>query len=1794
MVNRGVSAVNKLLKGTKAATKMDGVRAATSSLDGARTFWNTIGGKVAQGVFDIANPLDNTLKTLKATDYATDFASVSKTFGAFADDMLQIKQSVGEAKIEAGSTKLDVTEQLIQKYRDENGGEDPDEKELAKIDAIASQAAYKTAVWNLPAIMTSNKLMNATILAPLRKVMGNQTTKLVDDYIFGNKTFSKVGDGFLSQTKAAVKSLAKPKFYGQFGMNYLKANVAEGVQENLQEAIAIGAVEHAKALYTDPIRANYEGFMGNFLHGVKDQFSAEGAETFASGLLMGAFSQPIMAAPSIGISKLIKAAQTGEKYKALKALREEQDKRNVNYLNETYQDALKFFAPDISNASRTGKLAKDMYTAARMGDKNGTLNNKDAISNHHIITALRTGKFDIMMDRLKEYKNFNDKEIAEAFKKHGVEEQDVQKAAGMIDDVISRAESIRNNYEQIANKYPNPFNANKFRDGTPEKKAAQIAKAAWDEATHNVLFAGATFESYSKRIEDISKTFSKVSTTLAGADAQSLMSLLSSQGTVNEINVLRKEIAALETIPEQKALKKQKQKQLDAISNYYDAIASVKFARTDEEKIEAEKKAKQAFGEYVKILGKKNGKIIFNEALDEAYTLTKDSLLLNNDLGGLAQSLNVLMTPDNFFNLHTALNTSMTEVFDNKVDILKFNQEQFRTFQDINGLVEEITKESGLYLSDELIATLAELKQKGVLLPQMPVFVDAQGQPVTSGPAYDKAKAIWDAYIKVARTGDIETVKSTFDPKALSTYPAGLVELLREEYNKLSDDVKNSMPFEQWAIADDQEKIRTRYFKYFNVTDFTTIDEKYKSMTLEELNEAITKLIDELEGRSSKEQGADDEEKQKADLRYSINQLEEDLNNRIQALIKNGASKEEATTIGTKEFNESESGKNRVALDKLKEELAALESKPTETPVSTRSKEEIESELRLVEDYLSYRLMMDVQMPESQKKALMEMKALTDAVENRTKENEKYVINGKKYDLRVTSFIYDVLLPKAPYNYKGTAFTEEFGKDITDLAKKIFEDNPNKSNTEKINEWVYKLQNNSSLYEKFIGRFDEDKINLMKSEMTSKDGFDKFKTLIDKYAYEESAKAGNTVDEITRLFLSGSPISKPANMSKEAFENLRSSLRGILTDMHKNGEIILAKNLVVTGTLEVDGETKTIAGEIDLLVVDKNGNLKIYDVKTGSESKWANYGVEGKDKFHYKDSYSLQLSMYKALIEQQTGLRVTTLKVVPFEITKDLKGNIKTLKQNKEEKNVNHTFQSIVNGYVKKSVKRGQVPDPFVPVSQREKEERAAIPPTLLTPLTQSEIESRERNIKALDFKIGTLQMKLDALSNDAAGIEDTIEYLQNLLDNTVELTQANADQIKDQIDILLKSIKSSTAAKTKRGERTIEAIESLKTSYRSEIQLLKDIHNRIADLKSELKTLKGVEKDINTQIDFYDGLIKNAKLRNLSTTELKAKRKALQGKVNTIQKLIDGITNAIRKSVNYIKEYVKQVFSAEQNLKKFSDETKFKPLSTKELKDLMDSDLEDDAVFLETYPKLKAEFDKLENNLIENLDTVEMLEEVKETEEKRQEELVNSLQKYQNQIRYLDELIESYKEVDLNKFGIPENFVKEQPKPTVNNQTNKEDTEKTLARQKKEKKESTAKKNEEGIVVSVLKFVQEGPKEAEMTLEELNANLNLETLKLVKSKNYAILFNGVKYKIRRIGKKSVTLYAPEKPDVNVKEAEISSVLEVVEKGEIKATQDEIDLIKSNNELVESTEKELSTTKETLDQLRDAFLNALC
>lgn len=73
-------------------------------------------------------------------------------------------------------------------------------------------------------------------------------------------------------------------------------------------------------------------------------------------------------------------------------------------------------------------------------------------------------------------------------------------------------------------------------------------------------------------------------------------------------------------------------------------------------------------------------------------------------------------------------------------------------------------------------------------------------------------------------------------------------------------------------------------------------------------------------------------EKQKRDLQYSINQLEKEFQDKVDVLIANGASEEEAKKIALDETSK----KNIVALEKLKTELAALgtgtKTNPTPSP----------------------------------------------------------------------------------------------------------------------------------------------------------------------------------------------------------------------------------------------------------------------------------------------------------------------------------------------------------------------------------------------------------------------------------------------------------------------------------------------------------------------------------------------------------------------------------------------------------------------------------------------------------------------------------------------------------------------------------------------------------------------------------------------------------------------------------------------------------------------------------------------
>lgn len=163
---------------------------------------------------------------------------------------------------------------------------------------------------------------------------------------------------------------------------------------------------------------------------------------------------------------------------------------------------------------------------------------------------------------------------------------------------------------------------------------------------------------------------------------------------------------------------------------------------------------------------------------------------------------------------------------------------------------------------------------------------------------------------------------------------------------------------------------------------------------------------------------------------------------------------------------------------------------------------------------------------------------------------------------------------------------------------------------------------------------------------------------------QRALDAGSAVDSIIRQYFTVRDVSKivkPSIMSESAFIDLITTLNRIKSNMEQLGERFLADNIVLYKKYP-DGTR--VAGEVDILSVDKDGNFRIYDVKTSRYSFYdftdryghkVNYftNPSSTQKMSAKDYYTLQLSAYKNLFESQYGVPVTKLAIMPFVLNYD-------------------------------------------------------------------------------------------------------------------------------------------------------------------------------------------------------------------------------------------------------------------------------------------------------------------------------------------------------------------------------------------------------------------------------------------------------------------------------------------------------------------------------------------------------------
>lgn len=193
---------------------------------------------------------------------------------------------------------------------------------------------------------------------------------------------------------------------------------------------------------------------------------------------------------------------------------------------------------------------------------------------------------------------------------------------------------------------------------------------------------------------------------------------------------------------------------------------------------------------------------------------------------------------------------------------------------------------------------------------------------------------------------------------------------------------------------------------------------------------------------------------------------------------------------------------------------------------------------------------------------------------------------------------------------------------------------------------------------------------------------------------QRALDAGSAVDSIIRQYFTVRDVSKivkPSNMSENAFIDLITSLNRIKSNMEQMGERFLADNIVL---FQKYPDGTRVAGEVDILSADKNGNFRIYDVKTSRYSfhdftdrygHKVNYFTtpSATQRMSAKDYYTLQLSAYKNLFESQYGVPVTKLAVMPFVLSYD-KENVSAVQS---EKGIPIAYNPAVNVPLASAVK---------------------------------------------------------------------------------------------------------------------------------------------------------------------------------------------------------------------------------------------------------------------------------------------------------------------------------------------------------------------------------------------------------------------------------------------------------------------------------------------------------------------------
>lgn len=366
-----------------------------------------MGEKIAQEMAKVSN-LVNEGKT-----YAEALHSVGNGI-RLADGISKIGAATiaagSEAAIEALDGKNTMRAQLIEEYKLNNGGLEPQGYELQRIEDASDTAANVRFALNMPLLAAGDYIQFGRLFS------GYKLERSVADRI------AKEGG------KYAVKEASFLNKLGKASENML----VEANEEGTQFAIQKGTQDY----YNRQYHKESQGFINDLVHSTGKGLEAEfGTKEGLENILLG------------GITGLGFSFGTGE---ALAPFRADKSAQSiVDGLNQYIANPL--FQNKYNTAIRSKSIADDRDKSVAEGDEYQARNLEFDNLKNLVNYAHKAGKFDIVSDRLDDYKKLDKEEFEKTF---GLAQDGNNKSVSQyVDKVKSQARDLFNLKNDIDNRF---------------------------------------------------------------------------------------------------------------------------------------------------------------------------------------------------------------------------------------------------------------------------------------------------------------------------------------------------------------------------------------------------------------------------------------------------------------------------------------------------------------------------------------------------------------------------------------------------------------------------------------------------------------------------------------------------------------------------------------------------------------------------------------------------------------------------------------------------------------------------------------------------------------------------------------------------------------------------------------------------------------------------------------------------------------------------------------------------------------------------------------------------------------------------------------------------------------------------------------------------------------------------------------------------------------------------------------------------------------------------------------------